>query len=327
MNARATNLKICVALAVAASLSALPQARAAEYPDKPINVVVPLAPGGVADILARAIGHRLTEEWKQPVVVENKTGANTQVGARHVAKSYPDGFTLLLTPDYSVTVNPFLYKQSEAVSTLTPVTGIASAPMALVVNPEVPARDVKGLVAWAKANPGKLNYGSPGVGSTSHLGMELFQSLAGVKFNSVSYRGAAPAVTDLIAGHIDAMFIALGLVTGAAKNEKLRILGIGNPSRLAQFPDIPAIAEAVPEFETIIWFGLFAPQGTSPDIVKKLNVTVQRILAEPDFDEKYLTGNSYMRMSGTSAAFAKIIERDAAKWENVIRDAAITLPK
>lgn len=301
--------------------------RAENYPTKPITIVVALAAGGVADVIARAIGQRLTEEWGQPIVVENRGAANTQVGAAYVAKSPPDGYTLLLTPEYTFTVNPFLYrKQSyDPSGAFAPVSGLVTVPLALVINPILPVQNVRELIAWAKANPEKLNYGIPGVGSTSHLSMELFQAKAGVKFNPVSYKGAAPALTDIVAGHIHAMFVSVGLANGPAKAGQLRILGVGNSSRVAQFPDLPTIAETVPEFETTIWFALFAPSGTSPEIVAKLNGAVQRILADPVFDQKYITTNAYQRLSGPPASLSAIIARDSARWSKVIKEANIVI--
>ncbi len=301
-------------------------ARSETYPTKPITIVVALAAGGVADVIARAIGERLTEEWGQPVVVENRGAANTQIGAAYVAKSAPDGYTLLLTPEYTFTVNPFLYRKlSYDANSLAPVSGLATVPLALVVSPKLGITTVKELVALAQASPGKLNYGVPGVGSTSHLSMELLQAKAGVKLNAVSYKGAAPALTDIIAGHIEAMFVSVGLVNEPAKAGQLRILGVGGSSRLAKFPDLPAIAETVPDFETNIWFGLFAPGGTPPDVIAKINGSVQRILADPAFDQKFIAPNSYQRMTGPPASLSALIAKDSARWKKVIGDAGITV--
>ena len=313
--------------ALAVVLVAVSGSRSETYPTKPVTIVVALAAGGVADVIARAVGQRLTEEWGQPVVVENRGAANTQVGAAYVAKSAPDGHTLLLTPEYTFTVNPFLYRKLsyDPQGAFVPVSGLATVPLALVVNSQLGIKDVKELIAWAKANPGKLNYGIPGVGSTSHLSMEMFQARAGVQLNPVSYKGAAPALTDIVAGHIQAMFVSVGLAAEVAKAGQLRILGVGSSSRLAQFPDLPTIAETLPEFETTIWFGLFAPNGTPPEVVARINSAVQRIIADPVFDQKYFTPNSYQRMSGPPASLSAIIARDATRWSKVIRDAGIAI--
>jgi tripartite-type tricarboxylate transporter receptor subunit TctC len=313
--------------AVAVVLASASNSRSDDYPTKPINIVVALAAGGVADVIARAIGQRLTEEWGQPVIVENKGAANTQVGAAYVAKSAPDGYTLLLTPEYTFTANPFLYRKSpyDPAQAFTPVSGLATVPLALVVSPKLAAKNVKELIELAKAEPGKLNYGIPGVGSTSHLSTELLQAKAGVKLNPVSYKGAAPALTDIVAGHIQAMFVSVGLVNEPAKVGQLRILGVGSSARLVQFPDLPTIADTLPEFEATIWFGLFAPSGTPPDIVAKLNGAVQRILADPAFEQKYITANSYQRMAGPPASLSAIIAKDSARWGKVIRDAGIAI--
>lgn len=315
----------CVIALVLATLCAS-GARADTYPSKPITIVVALAAGGVADVIARAIGEQLTAEWGQPVVVENRGAANTQVGAAYVAKAAPDGYTLLLTPEYTFTVNPFLYRKlSYTPESLAPVSGLATVPLALVASPKLGITTMRELIAAAKADPGKLNYGVPGVGSTSHLSMELLQAKAGIKLNAVSYKGAAPALTDIIAGHIEGMFVSVGLANEPAKAGQLRILGIGNSARLPQFPDLPAIAETVPEFETNIWFGLFAPAATPPDVIAKLNGAVQRILADPGFDQKYISRNSYQRMAGPPDSLAAVIARDSARWKTVIAGAGITV--
>lgn len=305
---------------------ALASANAAEFPTRPITIIVSLAPGGAADILARAVALRMAEELKQPVIVENKAGANTQVGANFVAKAEPDGYTLLATPDFTLSVNPFLYERQGATAhSLVPVAGLGEAPMALVVANGFPARDMASLIAWAKEHPGKLNFGVPGIGSTSHLGMELLQARAGIKVNPVPYKGAAPALTDLMAGNIDAVFVALGLVNGAAKAGKLRIIGIGDAKRLDQFPELPSIAETVPGSETTIWFGLFAPRGTAPDIIAKLNEVVRKVVSKPDFEQKVFAANAYQSMHETPDELSHILEGDTARWGKLIHDTGITV--
>ncbi len=316
----------CFIVLVFISLSAA-GARSQTYPAKPVTVVVSLAAGGVADVIARAIGQRLSDEWGQPILIENKGGANTQLAAAYVAKSAPDGYTLLLTPEYTFTANPFLYRKLsyDPNKAFTPVSGLANVHLALVVHPALPVKNVKDFIALAKAKPGELNYGTPGVGSSSHLTMELFQAKAGVKLNSIQYKGAGPALTDVIAGHIQAMFVSIGLVIEPWKAGQLRALGVGSGARLARLPELPAIAETLPEFESTVWFGLFAPSGTPPDIVTKINGAVQRILADPAFDQKYLAPNSYARMSGSPARFSEIIAKDAERWSKVIQDARIAI--
>jgi len=308
------------------ALAAAP-ARSQTYPSKPVTIVVALAAGGAADVIARAIGQRLTEEWGQPILIENRGGANTQIAAAYVAKAAPDGYTLLLTAEHTFTVNPYLYRRLsyDAAKDFVPVSGIALVHQALVVNPSLPLRTTQDLVAYAKARPGQLNYGSLGVGSGSHLNMELLQASAGVKLNAVQYKGAGPALTDVIAGHIDTMFVSIGLAIEPWKAGQLRPLGVGSSARLAQLPDLPTLGEAMPGFRAAVWFGLFAPRGTPPDVVMTINGAVQRVLADPAFRRRFLVPNVYEPMIGSPEQLAEAITADAAQWRKVIADAKIAI--
>jgi tripartite-type tricarboxylate transporter receptor subunit TctC len=318
-------LRIAVALACI-SLSAGP-AHAQAYPTKPVTIVVTLAAGGAADVIARAVSQRLTEEWGQPVVVENKGGANNQVGTTAVARSAPDGYTLLLTPEHTFTVNPYLYRKLsyDPAKDFIPVTGLVSISQALVVHPSLAMQNVADLIAAARDKPGGINYGSLGVGSGPHLSMELLQSMSGTKVNAVQYKGAAPALTDVIAGHVPMMFVSTGLVVQAWKAGQLRPLGVGSRERLVQFPELPTVAETLPGFTALVWFGLFAPSGTPRDIVVKINNAVQRMLADRDFRDRFLTPNLYEPMSGSPEQFAEQISLDAERWQKVIRDAKLAI--
>ncbi len=319
------DLRILVAsILVAISVS---PARSQTYPSKPVTIVVALAAGGAADVIARAVGQRLSEEWGEPVLIENKGGANTQVGAAYVAKAPPDGYTLLLTPEHTFTVNPFLYRRLpyDAANDFVPVSGVALIHQSLVVNPSLPMRTMQDLIAYAKAKPGQLNYGSQGVGSGSHLNMELLAASASVKLNPVQYKGAGPALADVIAGHIDTIFASIGLVLESAKAGQLRILGVGSRERLPELPDLPAISEAVPGFRATVWFGLFAPRGTPPDIVTKINVTTQRILADPGFRRRFLAPNFYEPMAGPPERLGEIVAADSAQWRKLIADSKIAV--
>ena len=300
-------------------------ASAQSYPTKPVTIVVSLAAGGAADIIARALSQRLTEQWGQPVLIENKGGANNQVGTAAVAKAAPDGYTLLLTPEHTFTVNPFLYRKlAYDAKDLTPVTGVVSISQTLVVHPSQPLQTIGDLIALAKAKPGQLNYGSLGVGSGPHLSMELLQSMTGAKLTPVQYKGAAPALTDVIAGHIPMMFVSTGMIVQPWKSGKLRPLGAGTSERIAQYPDLPTVAETLPGFTAVVWFGLFAPAGTPREVVNKINESVQRILAEPEFQARTLVPNVYGVMRGTPDEFAEHIRADSARWRKVIEDAHIT---
>ena len=223
-------------------------AQAQTYPAKPVTIVVTLAAGGAADVIARALAQRLSEEWGQPVLVENKGGANNQVGTTAVARSAPDGYTLLLTPEHTFTVNPYLYRKLsyDPAKDFIPVSGLVGISQALVVHPSLAMQTVGDLIAAAKDKPGGFNYGSLGVGSGPHLSMELLQFMSGTKLNAVQYKGAAPALTDVIAGHIPMMFVSTGLIVQPWKAGQLRPLGVGSRERLAQFPELPTVAETLP---------------------------------------------------------------------------------
>jgi tripartite-type tricarboxylate transporter receptor subunit TctC len=318
-------LRIALALACI-GLSAGP-AHTQAYPTKPVTIVVTLAAGGAADVIARAVAQRLTEEWGQPVVVENKGGANNQVGTAAVARSAPDGYTLLLTPEHTFTVNPYLYRKLsyDPAKDFIPVTGLVSISQALVVHPSLAMQNVPDLIAAARDKPGGINYGSLGVGSGPHLSMELLQSMSGTKLNAVQYKGAAPALTDVIAGHVPMMFVSTGLIVQGWKAGQLRPLGVGSRERLAQFPELPTVAETLPGFTALVWFGLFAPSGTPRDIVVKINNAVQRMLADRDFRDRFLTPNLYEPMSGPPEQFAEQIRLDAERWQKVIRDAKLAI--
>ena len=318
-------LRIALALACI-GLSAGP-AHTQAYPTKPVTIVVTLAAGGAADVIARAVAQRLTEEWGQPVVVENKGGANNQVGTTAVARSAPDGYTLLLTPEHTFTVNPYLYRKLsyDPAKDFIPVTGLVSISQALVVHPSLAMQNVPDLIASAKEKPGGINYGSLGVGSGPHLSMELLQSMSGTKLNAVQYKGAAPALTDVIAGHVPMMFVSTGLIVQAWKAGQLRPLGVGSRERLAQFPELPTVAETLPGFTAVVWFGLFAPSGTPRYIVVKINNAVQRMLADRDFRDRFLMPNLYEPMSGSPEQFAEQIRLDAERWQKVIRDAKLAI--
>ena len=305
--------------AVAASLAA---ADAQQFPAKTITLVVPAAPGGVTDLLARALGQHFKESFGRPVVVENKPGASNQIAAEYVARSPADGYTLLVSPEATVAINPFLFAKLHynAATDFVPIAGLVKIHQALVTNPSVPAHNVADLIALAKKQPGALNYGTYGVGSTGHLNMEMFEAMAAVQLVAIHYKGATPALTDVIAGHIQAMFISVGSAVQPWKAGEINLLGVGSKERLARLPDIPTIAESgLPGFEAASWFGLFAPAGTPPAIVDQLNAQTQRVLAEPEFRAAVLDPQFFEPMTGSPQDFAAFIKSDAEKWRRVIR--------
>jgi len=286
---------------------------------------VPFAPGGITDILARALGQRLSEAWGQQVVIENKPGANSQLGAEYVAKAAADGTTLLVSADTTFVMNPHLYGRLgyDPLHDFVPVCGLGLSPQALVIHPSIPARTVGELVALAKQKPGEINYGTFGSGSSGHLNIELLTGMTGARFTAVHYKGAAPALTDVIGGHIQMLIVSIGLVTQPWQAGQLRVLGFGSTARLPQFPDVPTIAETLPGYEAASWYGLAAPAGTPREIVDKLGVETQRIFGEPAFRDKFLAPNMIFSIAGPPEEFAARIRADFAKWGKVIRDANV----
>jgi tripartite-type tricarboxylate transporter receptor subunit TctC len=298
------------------------------YPSKPIRIVVSSAPGGMTDTLARTLGQRLSTSWGQHVVVENKPGANNQIGTEYVAKSAPDGHTLLLTPEVTFVINPHLYGKLsyDPYKDFAPITGLASVNHALVVHPSLGVQTIPELIALAKSKPGELNYATLGIGSAAHLNMEMFQTMTGVKLTPVHYRGATPALTDVVAGHVPMMFINIGSAASAWKAGQVKILAIASPKRLSLFPEVPTIAESgVPGFEAQSWFGLFAPSATPRNIVVKINTEVQRILNDVDYRDKVLSPNTLEPISSTPEGYAALIKRDTEKWGRVIESAKLRI--
>jgi tripartite-type tricarboxylate transporter receptor subunit TctC len=298
------------------------------YPTKPITMVVPAAPGGVTDIVARTLGQKLAEAWGQQIIVENKPGATNQIAAEYVAGSAPDGYTLLVSPEATFVINPSLFEKLryDAEKDFVPVCGLVSIQQALIVNPNLPVQNVKDFIALAKRKPAEINYGTFGAGSTGHLNMELLESMAGIKLTAVHYKGATPALTDVMAGHIEAMFISLGSAVEPAKAGKVRLLATGGARRLAQLPDVPTVAESgLAGFEAVSWFGLFAPKGTPNDVVAKINREVNRILGDPDFRRGFLDRQFFQPMTGKPEEFADFIMHDARKWSDVLRVAGVKI--
>jgi tripartite-type tricarboxylate transporter receptor subunit TctC len=315
------SLVLSAALCLAAASAA-----AQGWPAHPITIVVPAAPGGVTDALGRVLAQRLTEAWGQQVIVENKPGANNQLAAEYVAKSAPDGYTLLIGPEVTFVVNPSIYARLayDPVKDFTPITGLVTINHALIVNPAVPAASVQELIDLAKRRPGELNYGTFGIGSSGHLNMEMLQGLAGVKFTAVHYKGATPALTDVIAGHIQLMFISVGSAVPQWRDHKVRILAVGAAKRLAGLPEIPTVAESgLPGYEAVSWFGLFGPAGLAPDVVEKLNREIRRIFADPAFQNAFLEPQFFESIAGSPDDLAAYLKSEAAKWGRVIRDAKI----
>jgi tripartite-type tricarboxylate transporter receptor subunit TctC len=314
------------AMALAALLGAAGAASAQGYPSKPIHIVVPFAPGGITDILARALGQRLTETLGQQVVIDNKPGANSQIGAEAVAKAAPDGATLLVSADTTFVMNPHLYaKLGYDPKDFAPISGLGISPQALVVHPSVPAKTFAELIDYAKKHPGELNYGTFGPGSSGHLNIVQLEMLTGTKFTAVHYKGAAPAITDVLGGHIQMMIVSIGLVRNHFESGTLKLIGFGSPARLEQFPNVPVIAESLPGYEAGSWYGFAAPKGTPHEIVDKLSAETQKIFADPAFREKFLAPAMTFSIASSPEKFGERIDADLAKWGKVIKDAKVVV--
>jgi tripartite-type tricarboxylate transporter receptor subunit TctC len=324
--------KSLAAVVLLACLVAAGTASAQSYPARTITLTVTAAAGGVTDVVARALGQRLAEAWGQQVVIENKGGAAHVVGAQSVAKASPDGYSLLVAEAGTFTINPTLYGKGklpyDEEADFIPITGIVRINQALLGHPSLPAGTVRELIALAKERPGDLTYGTAGIGSAPHMNIVLFEKMAGVKLQAVHYRGAAPALTDVMAGHVQLMSVSVSLALPALRAGQVKIFGIGSSRRLAGAADIPTVAESgLPGYEASTWFGLFATAGTPRAIVDKINAEVANILADPQFREKFLAPQMFEPMASTPEAFADYIRAQTRKWAEVIRAQKLTIDK
>ena len=316
---------ISAGLALAAMLAVLPQADAQDYPSRPVKIIVPFPAGGTADVMPRVIGEWLSRKWGQPVVVENRTGAAGNIGAEAVAKAEPDGYTLLSAPPPPLVINQNLYpKLGFDPSEFVPIVIMGRVPNALVVNPKLPLNSVAEVIAYAKANPGKLTSATQGNGTTSHLTSELLQMMADVKFQHAPYRGSAPALTDLVAGSVDLMFDNLGVSLPLVKGGQLKLLGVATPKRMASLPDVPTIAETLPGFESAAWFAIVAPPKTPQAVVDKINADVNEALRQSDIVQR-LTQLSAEPIGGTPQATAAYMREEIERWHKVIKAANVKL--
>jgi tripartite-type tricarboxylate transporter receptor subunit TctC len=296
------------------------------YPTKPVTIIVPAAPGGVTDALGRVLAKQFSDAWGQQVIVENKPGANNQIAAEYVAKSPNDGSVLFIGPEVTFTVNPSLYPKLsyDPVKDFSPITGLVIINHALVLNPQVPARDVRELVTLAKQKPGELNYGSFGIGSSGHLNMEMFQTLSGAKLTHVPYKGATPALTDVMAGHIQMMFISVGSAVPQWKSDKIKFIAVGAGRRMQLLPEMPTVAESgLPGYEAQSWFGLFGPAGMPADVVAKINTEVKRVFAAPDFQKNFLERQYFESIVGSPDDLARKIREEEPRWRKVIVEAKV----
>jgi tripartite-type tricarboxylate transporter receptor subunit TctC len=310
-----------IAAACAALIGLGGVAAAQDYPSRPVKIVVPFPAGGSNDIIARILAQKLSERMGQQFVVENRGGAGGNIGAEAVASSEPDGYTLLLSAPGPLTSNMALYKNLpfDPTKAFAPVALIAQVPIVLMVHPSVDVKNVKELIALAKAKPGTINFGSSGNGSTNHLAGELLKSMAGINIVHVPYKGAAPAMNDLIAGHIPVMFDNMPAVLPQVQGKKVNAIAVAGARRASAMPDVPTVAESgVPGFDASAWFGLVAPAKAPPAVLKKLEGEVAAILKMPDVQKRFTElGAEPGNVSG--AAFGKFLADETVKWTKVIQ--------
>jgi len=297
-------------------------ADAASWPTRPIRMIAPFPPAGSTDILAREIARKLQEALGQPVVVENRPGAGGSIGTTEAARMPGDGYTLLMGHIGTLAVNPSLYPglAYDPRTSFTPVALVARVPNLLVVHPGVPARDVRELVALAKAKPGALRYASGGNGSAAHLAMEYFKLRAGVDIVHVPYRGTAPAITDVVGGQVEVTMTGVPALQPQVKAGRLRPLGVSTRTALASMPGVPPIADTLPDFEAVQWYGVVAPAGTPPAVVERLNVEINRALATPELKAR-LEAEGAIAAPQAPAAFGAMIASEIARWKPVVEQA------
>lgn len=318
---------IASAVVLGAGLLGGTSALAQAYPTKPVTIIVPFAAGGTTDILARIIGQALTAELGQSVVVDNRAGAGGNIGGQAAAKATPDGHTLFMGTVGTHAINASLYKKMpfDPVKDFAPLTRVANVPNLLVANPAQPYKSVKDLIAYAKANPGKVNFGSAGNGSSIHLSGELFKSLAKVDMQHVPYKGSAPAVTDLLGNQIGIMFDNMPSAIQHVRSGKLVPLAVTTAKRSPELPNVPTIAEAgVPGYEATSWFGMFAPAGTPAPVLAKLNAAIVKVLAQPDVKKKINEQGAEV-YSETPEQFAAFIQAESVKWGKVVKESGASL--
>jgi tripartite-type tricarboxylate transporter receptor subunit TctC len=310
------------AFALLLTLFYVGSAQADTFPTRQVTFIVAYPAGGAADVIARSVTSRLQQMWGQTVVVENRGGGGTQIATDAVAKSAPDGYTLLVTGMETFAIRPFLYSNlNYDPKDFIPISSFGYSNQMLVVPASSSLQNIPDLLSAARKANGELQYGTIGLGGSSHINTILLESLSGVKMTPVHYRGGAPLLNDLVGQHVPAGFLSVTLVEQHLKSKKLRALGVGSRARLPQFPDIPTIAESVPGFEAVSWFGLFAPKGTPQEIIQKINTDVQKIFHDPEFQKKFMEPSYLGFTPGDPKAFAAYIDGEAAKWSKVIKGA------
>lgn len=316
-----TSRRLLSVCALLAAFPAFAQPAASSYPDKPIRLVVPFAAGGALDVVGRIVGQKLTEAWGRQVIIDNRLGAAGNIGAELVAKAVPDGYTLLMSSVTTQAISMSLLAKPpyDFVRDYAPVGLVASAPLALVIHPALPAKTVKEFIALARARPGELNYFSSGTGSGTHFAAEIFDQMAGIRTTHIPYKGGAQGVTDLLAGHVQFAFSTLGLAVPHAESGRLRIIAIGSKQRYARLPKVPTIAESgVKGYEAEQWYGVVAPEGTPPAVVNKLAAELKAIVGNADVRERFYSQGIEPVYAGP-AEFEAVIKASVAKYAKVVK--------
>lgn len=317
--------RLTIGLAAVVAMGATGLATAQDYPNKPVRLVVPFPPGGTADNMARAYGQELAKAWGQPVVVENRAGAGTTIGADFVAKSPADGYTIFLTNmGHSSSAAVYRKLPYNVEKDFTPVSLLADVPSILAVTPSLPVNSVKELIALAKSKPGSITFASAGTGSGSHLMGEYLKALAGIDIVHVPYKGTAPAFADLSSGRVSLIFEPVGTMLPHIRAGKLKALGVTTTKRSPVAPEIPAIAESLPGYDTSTWYGVLVPAGTPTGVVRKLHGDLVRITQSPEMKERLLA-QGLQPVANTPAQFGAVLKADIQRWSKLVKDAGISV--
>src|SRR5437660_3761747 len=299
-----------------------------QFPSRPVKIVVPTTPGGATDALSRSMGARLSEIWGQPVVVENKPGATQIIGGEYVAKSPPDGYTLIVSDAATFIMNPILHKNLpyDGLRAFTPITLLVRFPWVIAVHPSLPITTFRELVAYARAHPGAISYGSFGTGSSGHISVDYLKNLLGIDLVHVPYKGAGPAVTDLLSGQIQMMMVTPLLVEPHARAGKLRLIAAATPMRIPRLPDLPTVAESgVPGYEAGTWFALVGPAGMSRGTVARIYDDTAKILLDRSFRQQYVTKQWFEVVGNTPEEFAEYLKSEYARWDRLIKLSGVTV--
>jgi tripartite-type tricarboxylate transporter receptor subunit TctC len=300
-------------------------ASAQTFPSKTITILSPAPAGGVTDIIGRGLAQRFAKSWGQQAVVENKPGANNQLAAEHIVNSPPDGHTLFIAPDGTFVANPSLYPKLpyDPYKSFTPISGLMMINHGLILRKDFAPKNVAELIALAKQKPGEINYGTYGIGSSGHLNMVLLEIMAGLKLQAIHYKGAAPVLNDVLAGHIHMGFVSAGSAVQQMRAGLLKMIAVGGKKRIPQLPDIPTVAETVPGYEAVSWFGLFGPAGMPPDTVAKINKEVRELFADPEFQKAFLDRYLFQSIAGSPEELMSFMKSEEPKWRKIIQDAKI----